>query len=573
MTNATQARIIAGEGKRMRTYKYGAKVATRGAEVVDEQIRLAHRYRNRLVEIELARRAAVHRAYRQHPEFAEAEDAALAASERLAASTNGDTKARRQEARDAWARLKVVRAGLMAEMAGVFASTQEEARDAARRARGDCKVYWGTYLIIEDAAQRANQADAPPRFKRYDGSGTVAVQVQHGMPVEKLVGGTDTRVRLAGAGKRRELHLRVGSDEHRQPVWAVFPIVWHRDLPTDASIKWVRVSRRRVGTKQQYSAQFSIETALPKLPAPTRGTVAVDVGWRKFDGGVRVAAWVDDEGRAGELRIPRRILDRYRRTESLRSIRDRSFNATLKLLLEARDDVWPAWIREELRYAHQWRATGRLARLAILWRRQRFEGDETIYGIVEAWRRQDKHLLEWEANQRENVLRARRELYRLFALEIARYRSIAVERLDLRDFAELPDEGEVEDPRATSARGRRFQAALSELLGCMADAAARAGCAWAEQKAAWTTQTCFACGAREEFDAAGPVDHTCAQCDATWDQDVNAANNLLRAVQRGETLGGRSRVKVPVPAGESAVAVRRREGKQRKAKKRSKIVA
>lgn len=42
----------------MRTYAYGAKGPTENAELVREQLQLAHRYRNKLVEIDRARRAA-----------------------------------------------------------------------------------------------------------------------------------------------------------------------------------------------------------------------------------------------------------------------------------------------------------------------------------------------------------------------------------------------------------------------------------------------------------------------------------------------------------------------------------
>src|SRR3990172_6589154 len=91
-------------------------------------------------------------------------------------------------------------------------------------------------------------------------------------------------------------------------------------------------------------------------------------------------------------------------------------------------------------------------------------GDETGFEPLEAWRAHDRHLLEWEANQRENVLRSRRERYRLFARKMATYHRIVVEKLDLRDFAELPPKPSEEEPRLRASRGRRFAASLSELL-------------------------------------------------------------------------------------------------------------
>ena len=168
-------------------------------------------------------------------------------------------------------------------------------------------------------------------------------------------------------------------------------------------------------------------------------------------------------------------------------------------------------------------------------------------------------------------MRIGRRLYRLFARELARYRRVVVQQLDLRDFAELPDPGEKEDPRTTASRGRRFTAALGELLGACADAVTRAGGEWTEVDPAWTTQTCFACGKIDPFDAAGSIDHTCAQCGSRWDQDENAARNLLRAAQSGKIVGGRSRMKAPDTTENSPAAKRRVKGLATRRAKRSKL--
>ena len=43
----------------------------------------------------------------------------------------------------------------------------------------------------------------------------------------------------------------------------------------------------------------------------------------------------------------------------------------------------------------------------------------------------------------------------------------------------------------------------------------------------WTTLICYKCGHVEKWDAAPSVMHTCVNCDSTWDQDYNAAQNIL----------------------------------------------
>jgi hypothetical protein len=41
--------------------------------------------------------------------------------------------------------------------------------------------------------------------------------------------------------------MRLGSDEHKKPIWATFPAVIHRPLPPDARIMSATITRRRLG--------------------------------------------------------------------------------------------------------------------------------------------------------------------------------------------------------------------------------------------------------------------------------------------------------------------------------------
>jgi hypothetical protein len=266
---------------------------------------------------------------------------------------------------------------------------------------------------------------------------------------------------------------------------------------------------------------------------------------------MRVAMWQDKDGRNGELSLPLLLLERWRTCENLRSIQDKAMLAVLDELLSERRvaierKLWPEWLVEATRGAHAWQSRHRLVALTMKLREAIASGAApgaapdaalgaaaALYAKLEAWRKQDKHLYEWECNQRENVLAARRDIYRTFAAHVvAQYDEVRVEDLDLRDFAELPDEAQGDEPDSPikkNARPRRFKAALSELFGAMRDATLRAGGAWTTVDPAWTTQTCSVCGHREEFDAAKQLEHTCSACGATWDQDINARVNILRA--------------------------------------------
>lgn len=512
----------------MRTYVYGALPPTQGAEHVEQQLRLAHRYRNKLVEIERARREAV-----------------AAAGEDAEAKEHAHTGA----------------------------------KEAVRAARAESGVYWGTYLLVEDDVQRSNRSSKEaPHFVRWDGRGRLGVQLQQGLGVPDLLAGNGrlVRVKISENGRRAEVHFRVGSTG-REPLWAVFPIVYHRPLPPAAQVKWVRAAIRRVGVHTKWEIHFVLDNVDARLPSPVLGHVAVDVGWRRFQNvGVRVAVWVDDAGRQGELRLPERLVERWQKVADLRSIRDIHFNVQRDALAVARKSAsssWPQWFLETTETLHLWKSPERLRQLVRRWGRNRFAGDEGIFAPATAWFKKEVHLLSWEANQRENVLRARREIYRLFALQLARYKRATIEHLNLRDFAELPGPGEPEDPRTAASRGRRFQASLHELFACIADAAGRSGTELTEMDPAYTTQRCAFCGYTEVFDAAGQVSHVCTGCGRSWDQDINAAMNLLRAPPERLHPCTRSRRQISDIAGESDVQKRRNEGKARVRAKRSQNVA
>lgn len=528
----------------MRTYSYGAKAPTQNADLVVKELERSHRYYNILVEIERQRRSVRDGIY-----------TAL-----LAARPVGDKTSVK----------------LTEENKVTLKATDDLAWEAIRQARDRRGCAWGTGGCIEASVQQAvrtTKRGGQIAFRRWEGTGLIAVQLQQGLSTSDLLKNKDTRVRLVGLGKRRSLEIRVGSDG-RKPIWATFPIAYHRDLPPEADIKWVRVTARKVATKLEYEAQFILKGEGAKRPPPSKGSIAVDIGWRKFQNdGFRVAKWRDDTGDTGELRFPEELLRRWTKTEDLRSIRAKNFNAALKALCEARrkQEGWPEWLLRETQYAHQWESQGRMAGLVVRWRTNRFEGDEAIFSAAEAWRKQDKHLYEWESHQRGNVLRSRREMYRLFACFLATYKKAVFEKMDLRNFAELPEDGEDESHEATASRPRRFKACLSELRGCAEDAVARAGGEWIEVPSQFTTQQCSVCEVVRPFDAAQKLVNACV-CGAVWDQDDNACSNLLRAATLLPPSPDRSQTQGAVNVGVTPAETRRLRGLETRRAKRSKKV-
>jgi len=561
----------------MRVYRYGLRAPTEGAALVREQMRLAHRYRCTLTEIERGRRAAQRAALGEHGDLPALEMAAKEADEAIeravralkAAKAANRTRsvppdlraaltAARVAKRDAVALLREARR-VQREDAGVVATREAIDATAAalrRNARAHCGVYWGTYLLVEaedDAARKQPMYDGAtpndPRFPRWTGEGTIGVQIQKGEDAASLVDGEDTRMQIVPVprtgrteGRRPKqfavLRMRVGS-QGRAPVWASFPAILHRPMPVGSIVKKAAVHLRKIGPREEWYATITLDVSACE-PARTLGpcgAVAVDVGWRvRASDTIRVACWVGEDGGSGEIALDDRTVSGLRLPESLRSQRDRNFDdarAALRAWLDARTDV-PAWLTEATRHLAWWRAPGKLAALAIRWRAARWADDAEGYDALERWRYHDRHLWQWESDQREGALRHRREQYRVVAARLGhRYGHLVIEKFDKRVFARLPAPESPETINET-ARSNRHLVAVSELVGSLRNVF---GSLTSEICPVDSTHECAVCGTVDDFDAAARVNHACSACSTVWDQDYNAARVLLARYLR-ERSGG-----------------------------------
>lgn len=447
------------------------------------------------------------------------------------------------------------------------------------RAASGLSGSWGTYLVAERAAADARYEPAGPTFPFWTGSGFIAVQLQGGLdPADTAY---DKRFQIdpvdADAydapkrGDRRRkartvVRLRIGSDENRKPIWADFPAIIHRPLPVDSKIKEVRVIKRHVGAKFRWTLLVTI--ARPKTAPPMhrghsgQGRIGIDIGWRLHpDGSLRVACWRDDQGQSGEYVLDPSYCKAHDKVESLRSRRDKNVDAMRPVLVDLIKEIdvgrqspaegpLPAWFMNRI-YREKtetrkgtnialWKSPARFAALALTWRNQRFDGDDHAYDLINTWRHQDKHLLDWESSLREKILGRRRDGYRCFAAKIAdRYEMVVMENFDLRKVARLKKPDGEETPLHAAARYQRQVAAVSTLRQAIKNACAMRGAGYLEVPAAYTTKICHACGSVEKWDQGRDLVHTCSDCGLRWDQDDNAADNILHA--RGVVLpGGRS---------------------------------
>lgn len=572
----------------MKVYQYGLLSPVANADLVFDQMRKANRYRNDLTQIEIGvrneRRRMLSEQLAGAPEQA-AFDAANARLEWLVAekkAKNAEARARvsspefkaaikaaRVERKVAYKALVVARKGARSaiadETAKVFEVQHSVARDAraliGESAPADKRLFWGTYQLVEMAAK--DSAKLPlydegepndPRFRRFDGSGRVGVQIQKrksygglsGMPVGQLFG-SDPSIRVDpvatwckknrhGEDRRKLplLHMRVDSNG-RDPVWASWPIIMHRPLPEGGVIKRAAVSCRKYGPRTEWTVEISIDDSACAQQGPTgSGAVAVHLGWKLLDdGSLRVATWMSATGETGSLDLPAKIVGGFYQVDQLSSTRKTNMNAardSLEVWLAANDH--PEWLSEATKTLASWKSPRRLGHLARRWAANRFDGDASGFDPLEAWRYNDHHLWAWETSP--GNARARREAYRVFAANLRRrFGVLVVDDAVYADVARRPKvEEDGEAKRVRRLRGIASPGLLRQTL-CLAFGAD----ATHKVEAAGVTNTCPACGSSDPAQVLKDARVTaCVACSYHRDVDTTALLNALARAGHGKEV-------------------------------------
>jgi len=582
-----------------KVYRYGLLAPTENADVVADQIRHAHSYYNKLVELERRRRDQIRGIIDTETGdvlgAAKQADAERQSARKALARENAEKRSRKKadpklqkalkdaskKRKKALATLKKARSKAFKEHKETIRSINQRHGNRLREARKNTPTYWGTYTIVEDALKAsANDkmlwdrrdwfSPSDPEFKRWRGEGRLSVQVQKspqdkkpGLASEAVfqennlvwVDPVDERAwcdPVRGVRRRfsrTKLHFRIDSDENRKPVWTEFPMIMHRPLPEGGRVKRVTIHKKRIGTRVEWSAHFTVNTdAVIPESRPVSGMVAIDVGWRKLDSGaIRVAAWDASDGKSGYLEVSPELISALQYNRQLRSIRNNNFNEIISQLVEHFKHAHvPSWLCEELGRKEkltpekaravlaQLRSMDRLAYLTRRWAEEGVtEKHAYMYQRLEEWRYHDFHLYSWESDQAKKSQRRRKDLYRNFAAELSRtYETLVLEDFKLDRLVRRNDVGA--ESENETARANRHMVALYELRDSLINAFNRCGAVVIVDPRD-STRTCHVCGVVNDWDQAAELEHRCVACGTIWDQDDNAALILRR---RGAGFGG-----------------------------------
>lgn len=645
-------------------YKYGAGAPVEAHERVSDLIYRGHKFRNEMVALERARRDRVQAEVRAMPgtERLAQLDIQIPAVARKCAELRAQKKAGNSAARKKKRNrpldlaikalvgtLTRLRKEATALRDATYASNAWKAKEAELTdwVNAETKrIYnqdpdltaWGTKVRIAEETSKS-RSGPPPKFKSWDRSGKVVVQLQGGLDVKVALACTDSFLRIQrvpegiyvpGArkgvrdpvtGERRKLTpeeveklgikrldsegypmkrlgdawvwMRIDTNETQvesraksylarkeraaskgkeiepklvkssEPVWCKFPIVMHRDLPLGAKIKFAWLQRRRRGPNLVWDFQLVLEedTRLraPDPDAETSGCLAVDVNWRvmrsatvicgfetkcdKADcadgpeehkhivhdhkcprGDIRVGYWKGSDGKKGELRLPARLVCGLYQCYAIQSIRDTRFNDARTALLDwSRSQQLPQWLTERLKHAHQWKRVVRLATTVHEWRRNRFADDEEIFSLLNAWEKRDRHLFDYEANLRDQIMGWRDDLYRKFVRQMRRnYSVVFLEDINMAELAKRkdPEESHLEEE---SVRRHRSIAAISALRQYFKEKMRVV-----KVEAAGTSYICNKCG-YPSFKGMTGLMLKCGNpaCSVTVDRDENSVDNIL----------------------------------------------
>lgn len=485
-----------------RVYQFGCKPPVSGADVVREQIRAAHDYRNDLVAVERGRRHAL-RVLLDTPEVHEAEALVKAATKtdrkirlRELSRLRKETLASRRcdgghwEVPVEWIETAGRRRQLRYDHSPLYESDRIALLD--KSIRGDAREltasFWGSYLTIEASSDQVRKmplydqdglTPSDPKFQRaretrigsnvYEGQ--IGIQIQGGLLTRDVLAGTDTRVRLAPdrfADRKqtghpwRVLWLRVGS-EGRAPVWAQFPVRLHRQIPDAARWKWARVSCRAEGTHAIWTCEITVDDPAPparSLDRALSGTVAVEVEWvTSGNQAIRVASWRDDAGSAGAVELSARDVAAIKKSSDLRAVRDLVRNDVAPRIARALRETpgIPPWLAAEGATMHLWVSLSRFHRLYHRWTTEAPDVAPKVLVMLREFVLRDRHLWQYADGARGQALRRRREQYRVLAAEWGRrYRSVILDDRDLSREARWGEESDL-----------RFLAGPSELRSAL----------------------------------------------------------------------------------------------------------
>lgn len=451
-----------------KVYRYGCKIPPKDiAKQIDDQLRLVFLYRLCLWRASIASRELYRQRRREcFPELEATEKELKRQQEIFSILDPKEDRKARQELKIRVQQLKAKhreqREAAKADPVFEDLVSEDKGREVVLRKalRGHLSqqgLFYGTYMLAEEADKRARQGRMDPARPRWDGTGSLGIQLQGGRTVAALFSGKDANIRIEPTllerwnarrpncgdfddqlhyndevgqkpgqhkGARTIVHYRLCSKEHKA-VFIPLHTVYHRALPADSKVTWAKLVVNRSGDRKNYSIQFTFDSKANERSEFGAGTVVICLN--------------EDTVRYADLYTLNEVSTfefdpRLARVAQLQSTRDKERDQMVALIrgwIEDRDET-PDWLLEELAHNTTNASCRRLCRLYRRWTYNRVEGDVEIVEKFKKWVYHENHLYQWQEDMRGGALRRRKDAYRNFAAKMRRqFRSLVIDNRNL----------------------------------------------------------------------------------------------------------------------------------------------
>lgn len=477
----------------IKVFKYGALPPEDGGNIRG-QIKLGRQYYNRLVEAENKRRIKVW--------------IAIFLCSNSSPHVHKDDDPPCEECKDWWEMMR-----------GRFWSLPALDKIPYRTFASAAGLYWGTYLLVEQAfaaACRKRSPFLPIKFSSWQDGGYMGVQIQSGSKAEsffQIEPAFDPRVGRR-AGQRHTIRFRVGT-KNRKPVWSD-SLRFEQHRPVLGTPTWAKACMEYCGDREIWSAHVTCKDVPDTRKLATDRAVAIDMSWRSMDDkSIRLAFATGDDGREFMLSMNGYWRERWDRADRIRGERDRRLNE-----LKAADTRFAQV--EKPRGVRKYVAKHRLMDLEI--------GE---------WIKRDKHLEQYELGCRRRCVNARNDTLRVWLSKLVKEYKVAV--IKDSSYKEMKDHKKaVKNGMFPRARFQGHQGApglITEEV-CIAFDRERNV---AVVEAPGTTATCLECGHESQIGA--ELIAVCERCGAREDRDRVSARNMLRLYSEGSNKKPRARKK------------------------------